>query len=149
MKKTARFKDASVFAPQAHFFCSECGKRAAILVLVPSGQPDPRLTPEPAGVPPGIHMLGSEFARLSIDSGPASSTIMVAAAHVESVKKALVAEDAGALFDVNYEYAPFWCPMCRRSYCREHYAAIPTFDDGFFDAMYGVCPRGHRRKLDD
>jgi hypothetical protein len=133
----------------AQFFCGKCGKKAATVTLLLPGQPDPRLTPEPKGAPPGISKLGSEFARLSIDGGPASGTTMVVAANAQSVAAALLAESASALYEINYEFAPFWCPSCQCSYCREHYAAIPTFDDGFFDAIYGTCPQGHRRKLDD
>jgi hypothetical protein len=134
---------------RAQFYCGACGKKAATVTLVLAGQPDPRLTPEPEGVPPGVSRIGIEFARLSIEGGPASCTITVADAHVQSVRAALLAGSAGELYAVNYEFAPFWCPLCRCSYCREHYTSIPTFDDGFYDATYGICPHGHSRVLDD
>jgi len=31
------------------------------------------------------------------------------------------------------------------AYCRSHWNTETTFDDGFYDATYGTCPRGHRR----
>jgi hypothetical protein len=54
-----------------------------------------------------------------------------------------------ALYALDPEYAPFWCPKCRASYCREHYRSFPVFDYGFFDCIRGVCPKGHERTLAD
>jgi hypothetical protein len=58
----------------ATYRCRECGKVASTVTLVAPGEPDPRLTPEPPGVPPGAStILGTVFPRgsqLSIDGGP-------------------------------------------------------------------------------
>jgi len=134
---------------RAQFFCGACGKRAAMVVLLQAGPPDPRLALEPKGAPPGVSRLGMESARLSIEGGPASCTMMVTGAQAKSVSEALLAGSASALYAINYEFAPFWCPSCQCSYCHEHYVSFPTFDDGFYDATYGTCPHGNRRKLDD
>jgi hypothetical protein len=148
MKKAGKKTEVDSSA-SAQFFCGACRKRAATVTLVPAGQPDPRLTPEPKGAPPGVSKLGIKYARLSIKGGPASFTIGIADAQAESVRAALLARNASALYAIHYEFAPFWCPSCQRSYCKEHYVSFPTFDDGFYDATYGTCPHGHRRKLDD
>jgi hypothetical protein len=53
------------------------------------------------------------------------------------------------LYAINPEYAPFWCPKCRASYCSNHLRSFPVFDEGFFDCTRGVCPKGHERTLSD
>ena len=135
----------------ATFQCAACGNVAATVTLVEPGQPGPTRTPEPPGAQPGVgSFLSSAFpdqAHLAIDGGP------VSVAHgfvpIERVAAALEASDAAALFAINYEYAPFWCPRCNASYCGDDYRSWVTFDEGFYDATYGVCPEGHERELDD
>ena len=57
--------------------------------------------------------------------------------------------DARALFAVEPELAPFWCPPCETSYCGEHWARWPiSDDDGRYDAIRGRCPQGHERMLE-
>jgi hypothetical protein len=149
MKDVAEKKVEHIGPEGIQFLCGVCGKVAATVTLVCAGRPDPRLTPEPEGAPLGVSRLGIENARLSIDGGPVSCTMMVADADITAVKDALLAGDASVLYAINYEFAPFWCPSCKCSYCHEHYVSVPTFDDGFYDAMYACCPKGHRRKIDD
>ena len=135
----------------ATFQCGACVKVAATVTLVDPGAPDPRLTPEPPGVPPGAGTLFSSMfpdrAQLSIAGGPLSVTHGFV--ETERVALALRSGDADALFRIDSEYAPFWCPTCERAYCRDHFQSWPTFDEGFYDATYGTCTAGHRRKLDD
>jgi predicted RNA-binding Zn-ribbon protein involved in translation (DUF1610 family) len=68
---------------------------------------------------------------------------------MDAVAKALDTGDAGALYAIDEEFAPFWCPKCGASYCREHYRSYEVYDDGFFDCINGICPRGHERMLAD
>ncbi|MFW9781381.1 MAG: hypothetical protein ACFFFB_03765 [Candidatus Heimdallarchaeota archaeon] len=42
-----------------------------------------------------------------------------------------------------------YCPECDKIYCWEHYNAREEYDDGFYDATYGECPKGHKRMIDD
>jgi hypothetical protein len=85
--------------------------------------------------------------RLAVDGGPVSLTHGLVP--LDRVAVALGTGDAAELFALNREYAPFWCPTCRASYCSSHYRSWPVFDDGFFDCMRGVCPKGHERRLAD
>ncbi len=63
---------------------------------------------------------------------------------------ALRAGDAAALFALDLELAPFWCPTCEASYCGEHWVRWSAFDDdGRHDSIRGRCPRGHERMLED
>ena len=72
-------EDGRVVTASATYRCRECGKVASTVTLVAPGEPDPRLTPEPPGVPPGAStILGTVFPRggqLSIDGGPISITL--------------------------------------------------------------------------
>jgi len=42
-----------------------------------------------------------------------------------------------------------YCPECDKVYCGEHLDTRIEFDDGFYDCMYGTCPEGHERMIDD
>ena len=135
----------------ATYLCGQCRKVAATVTLVAPGQPDPRLTPEPPDVPRGVSTItGAVFPRsgqLSIDGGPLSVTL--APVPMELVAAALDSRSAAALFELDSEYAPFWCPTCGVSYCRDHYRTVEVYDEGFFDCIRGVCPQGHERTLAD
>ncbi|HMF30374.1 MAG TPA: hypothetical protein VKK79_03105, partial [Candidatus Lokiarchaeia archaeon] len=49
----------------------------------------------------------------------------------------------------NFEGIDAYCPDCDAIYCREHYNAREEYDEGFYDDTIGICPRGHRRMIDD
>jgi hypothetical protein len=58
--------------------------------------------------------------------------------------------DAAALYALDPELAPFFCPECRRTYCGDHWETRDVFDDdGFHDSIRGTCPEGHERMLED
>lgn len=42
-----------------------------------------------------------------------------------------------------------YCPECDKIYCWEHYDAHEAYDEGFYDFTYGICPKGHKRMIDD
>ncbi|MGH9226248.1 MAG: hypothetical protein ACRD2W_21225 [Acidimicrobiales bacterium] len=68
------------------------------------------------------------------------------------VDRAIAAADAVALHGLHPEFQPAWCPGCGASYCRAHWQLdVAGADDhpGWYEATYGTCPDGHRRKLDD
>lgn len=134
--------------PGAAWVCAICGERASSIVLLSPGERDPRLGSEP-GSPVGVETVFSEFDRVSITGGPVSVTLSINRADVERVSDAIVAGDVRALFAIDREFAPFWCPECEASYCGEHYRHWDVYDDGFFDCVRGVCPRGHERMLMD
>jgi hypothetical protein len=94
----------------ATYLCGVCGNVASTVKLVEPGEPDPRLTPDPPGVPPGVSTITStafpEWGQLSIDGGPVSVTL--APVSMEEVSAALGTGSAAALFALDSEYAPFW-----------------------------------------
>jgi hypothetical protein len=67
-----------------------------------------------------------------------------------ALQAALKTGDPAALFAVDLELAPFWCPKCAASYCGEHWVRWSVFDDdGWHDSIRGRCPHGHERMLED
>jgi hypothetical protein len=79
---------------------------------------------------------------VSVDSGLAEFDLDAALA-------AIAAGDAKALYAIDLELVPFWCPRCHRSYCARHWQTWDLFDSGLFDEKRGRCPKGHERKLLD
>ena len=57
--------------------------------------------------------------------------------------------DSAALYSIDSELAPWWCPRCKRTYCGSHWLQETLFDDGFYDCTDGTCPQGHTRTLWD
>ena len=135
----------------ATYRCGACGEVASTVTLVEPGQPDPGLATGPPGVPPGLATLFASIApdqaQISIAGGPISMSHGFVP--MADVTVALESGDPAALFAIDSEYAPFWCPTCRLSYCREHYRTYTVLDEGFFDYTGGICPEGHERKLED
>ena len=57
-----------------------------------------------------------------------------------------------AVYQVNLEYAPFYCPRCAAVYCGACWHTYNVFDDempGWFEETRGTCPEGHERMLVD
>ena len=95
----------------------------------------------------------ADRARLMVTSGVGD--VSFAEFDVKGVLRALGAADVGnsrvarALYAIDSELVPFWCPRCPGSYCSRHWETWDLFDDGFFDEKRGRCPKGHERKLID
>ena len=120
--------------PSVTYTCGACGETASTVTLVAPGRPDPRFG---RVVPRG--------SQLAIDGGPISITL--APVPAEQVAAALESGDAAALFAIDPEYAPFWCPRCAAAYCPDHYVTKQVYVQGFPLSVSGVCPKGHRRML--
>jgi hypothetical protein len=93
---------------------------------------------------------GHEIVRESFTS---NLTSRVSPSALPTVKSAIERECARDLFHCDFEYAPFYCPKCDASYCKDHWVRYDVFDndDGFVwhDSIRGRCPEGHERKLED
>lgn len=130
------------------FTCHQCGDEAGRLIVCAPGEAVPgrggdevgqlmsQLDNDPAG-----------RARLAMVSGLGDVTFSEFDLH--ATLAALAAGDAKALYAIDLEFVPFWCPLCHRSYCAQHWVTWDLFDDGFFDEKRGRCPKGHERKLID
>lgn len=119
------------------FHCAECGARAASIELIP---------PSPEQSAPDD--FGWDQWKVKTD-GPVQVTHWVLR-NLDEVQAALREGTAAALLNVDPSYVNFWCPKCLAVYCKDHWHPIdPVMDEGFYDATYGTCPRGHRVMLDD
>ena len=114
--------------------CDACEKVAAVLELLPAGE-HPTLSPgSPAFVIRGFVGVSSELV----------------GARAGELRRALNRGNVPELYALNPQWAPFYCEPCARSYCIAHWNSAPRFDDeGFTDGIYGDCPAGHGRMLDD
>ncbi|HZY41007.1 MAG TPA: hypothetical protein VFF59_03315 [Anaerolineae bacterium] len=118
---------------KAEFRCQVCSSMAAVLELA-----------VPADAPAGELRLEGFLWECS--------TEMVKGQTVRALHHALTMHDAQQIHTLNPMWAPFYCPQCQRVYCVKHWHITPHFDDdfaGWYDSSHGVCPRGHRRLVDD
>ena len=113
----------------AEYTCALCGAVAGRVEVVPSP------------TTPGNRLVLSVFFSVWQQASP-EATYSAAA-------DALRGGDPRALWTLNAEWAPFYCPECNACYCRDHWRQWMEFDEGFYDCTYGTCPRGHTRMLDD
>jgi hypothetical protein len=138
-------------ALRATFSCAACGGRAATLWLVLPGEPDPPQAAMDTGGPPVREgVVASVFpgaCRLIVHGGPVP--VVIAPVPRGPVEAALRPASASRLHALDAEYAPFWCPTCRHSYCAAHWTTGQVVDEGFFDGIRGTCPAGHQRLLQD
>jgi hypothetical protein len=117
--------------------------------FVPPFVEDPRLDFEPVDEERGVGSIELQAPRISITGGPISVTISAAREWADAAITALRSRDAKLLSNIDSEYAPFWCIGCEKSYCKSHWQVSTKYDEGFFDCVEGVCPRGHRQVLMD
>jgi hypothetical protein len=109
--------------------CALCGQVAGRVEVVPSP------------VNPGNRLVLSVFTSMWEEASPRATYAAAA--------EALRGGDPRALWALNAEWAPFYCPECNACYCRAEWNEAMEFDEGFYDCTYGTCPRGHTRLLDD
>lgn len=86
---------------------------------------------------------GREAARLTCEGGVfrrQTFTGVLTQAETPEVRGALA--DAAALYALDFELAPFYCPDCRASYCDTHWRRELR------DGIRGTCPEGHHRLLE-
>ena len=95
-------------------------------------------------------LCGKEAGTLTCADGElrrVSFTSVLTQRETPAVRAAL--GSARALYELDFELAPFYCPVCDRSYCGEHWSATDVFEDGVHDSIRGICPEGHERTLED
>lgn len=136
------------------FTCHQCGAEAGRVGVYAPGEAVPG-----RGDKEGELLMGrfdnepADRARLTVVSGVGDISFFVF--DLNGVLRVLGAADVGdarvarALYAIDSEYVPFWCPRCPASYCGRHWETWDLFDDGFFDEKRGRCPKGHERKLID
>lgn len=130
---------------EARFTCSRCGGEAAHLTLLPQGVTGPGATSR--DMFPG---LGH---RLVIDAGQLSTTIGAPGVLDDpAFARTLASADPAAIFAVDREFAPFWCPHCSAVYCGAEWRTWNVWEDdtpGWWEELRGACPEGHERMIYD
>jgi hypothetical protein len=100
-----------------------------------------------------LHRIGDGSAWLLVEEGFLGKTSMrLSAGEADRVAQVLQRADAAALYALNLEYAPFYCPTCGAVYCVECWRTFLVFADdlpGFLEETRGICPQGHERMLSD
>jgi len=88
--------------------------------------------------------------RVARESFSSRLWLAVKPSRLPALRAALRDRDVRALFAIDLEIAPFWCPECEASYCGAHWVRWSVFDDdGWHDSIRGRCPQGHERMLED
>lgn len=120
-------------SPYARFDCAECGH--------PAGRVEFRQPSADLGIGsatgPGV-VVTSLLGR---------TTALVEPEKADEVAAAVAAGDVAALY--GFEFAPFWCNRCAKSYCSRHWVTEVVMDEGFYDCTYGTCPIEHRSMIGD
>ena len=58
--------------------------------------------------------------------------------------------DAKSIHKLDQVYIPCYCPECDAIYCNDHWKIHVQYDDdGWRDSIRGMCPKGHKRMLED
>jgi hypothetical protein len=100
-----------------------------------------------------LHRIAGGSEWLLVEEGFLGKTSMrLDSAAAERVAQVLQRADAAALYALNLEYAPFYCPTCAAVYCGECWRTFLVFADdlpGFLEETRGICPQGHERMLSD
>jgi hypothetical protein len=67
-----------------------------------------------------------------------------------AVFEATAGGDYRSLGGLDADFAAFYCRACGRPYCEACWGGQRmTFDEGFYDCTYAVCPDGHEQIIDD
>ncbi|HYM63014.1 MAG TPA: hypothetical protein VEZ11_19155 [Thermoanaerobaculia bacterium] len=123
-------KNALDAVAEVRFTCAMCDREAGHIRL--------------AGSP-----LSSQLQRWSFTS---TLTAVVPAEQFSALRSAIEQRDARRLYELDLEYAPFFCPQCDAIYCGAHWKRWDVFDKddpSWHDSIRGQCPKGHERMLED
>ena len=118
----------------ASFPCALCNETAGTVELLPPGHPEG---------------LSKDTSTIFLKDFIGTEKVVVSADASVAVRAALDKADVAALYQVEFLWAPFYCPTCAQVYCRKHWVLIPEYDEGYSDCSHGTCPEGHRRLTED
>ena len=123
-------KNGSDAVAEARFACAMCEREAGHIQLF--------------GSPSSAQVRRTSFTSVL--------TAVVRAEQFSAVRSAIEQRDARRLYELDLEYAPFFCPQCDAIYCGAHWRRWDVFDDddpSWHDSIRGQCPKGHERMLED
>ena len=134
----------------ATFFCARCGGQATRIELMPAGVVHPKADSkaiEDLGVYKSI--TSDEGHAMIVDSVVCKSRGKVDDSTLKNLEALITKEDSESLYRMDPEYVPSYCQPCQKHYCRKHWKIKTVMDHDFYDCTLGICPKGHRRTLDD
>ncbi|GLV55474.1 hypothetical protein KDH_23180 [Dictyobacter sp. S3.2.2.5] len=140
----------------ATFGCQHpaCSSAAALVELVVKGTPHPddhflhRDILEAARVSGAGQIIVKGFIqdyrvrRVTNYSMPLSPTA------TQQVAAGLRSGDPAALYELEKDYAPFYCTQCAGVFCALRYHLEEVWDEAGPDFWHGTCPYGHRKFID-
>jgi hypothetical protein len=115
---------------EARFACTVCGAEAGVI---------------------RVHEQGGRT-EIRRESWPGVLIVPRTRDAVVPLEAALAARDVRAVFELDFELTPFYCPTCDAVYCAEHWDWRDVWDDewtSWRDSVRGRCPNGHERMLED
>jgi hypothetical protein len=65
----------------------------------------------------------------------------------EQVREALLQQDSEGLYNMNQNWAPFYCPKCGENFHESRWSTAYIDDD--YTVLQGRCPKGHKRILEN
>jgi len=136
----------------ATFECAACGAWAMRLVVRTKG-PAEELGGEPAFLRGTAWLelesgLGGASFRMTDEGAPPDSAFVDRTAILAAIGEGT----PEAIYRVDLELVPNWCPRCPAVYCRDHWRTWEVFDPDFpawHEETRGSCPNGHERMLSD
>lgn len=100
-----------------------------------------------------LHALAGDAWLLVVEGFLGKMSVRLGAEEADRVAQALERADAAALYAIDLEYAPFYCPACGAAYCADCWRTWNVFDHdelpGWLEEVRGTCPRHHERMLMD
>lgn len=111
---------------EAHFTCALCGEPAGGI----RAEDDP----------PRIKLVREGM------------TCWIGPDDLAAFQAAAAAPGARALYQLDLEYTPTYCPTCDATYCTAHWRTWLEFDKdepSWMDSIRGTCPKGHERMIQD
>lgn len=65
----------------------------------------------------------------------------------EQVREALLQQDSEGLYNMNQNWAPFYCPECGENFHESRWSTV--YIDDNYTVLQGRCPKGHKRILEN
>ncbi len=109
-----------------------------------------RFTCSLCGQPAGSIRALADPPRIRIERD--GNTYMIGPDDLPAFQAAAAQPGARALYRLDLEYTPTYCPDCDAVYCRAHWQTWLEFDadePSWLDCVRGTCPKGHTRMIED
>ena len=130
--------------------CLECGRTAQRVELVAPGARHPRAGSKELG-DLGVYdgLVHGDGGTLVTAGVMGKGAFGVESSDIQALREAFRNNDMMPLLRKDSEWVPSYCVNCGGHYCTAHWLKIPFVDECFYDYTEGICPKGHKKILDD